>query len=257
MNYAVSVTDTFYAQDIEKSGVQIIKHLNTFSESLNELTSFENPRGIVFHDLKSATQIFSDIPLPAYTSRELIHINPLTVVWQDIFMSTVQGKNSKPAEYYSTLELIDVAVIAAHELTHHSEFFHGDFEGDEQNMWFEEGMCFYIPRKLMLAEEKFNDIAEVESQLIKTYRSEYGEYTLDLFGESVCRQNQRNEYSAAFYDYWRSTKVVKILIEEYFKGSIMELINCYNEWDQEGPLHKYFIKRLNLSASESEKLWFQ
>lgn len=135
MNYAVSVTNTLYVKELEESGIELIELLNTFSESLKELTSFANPRGIVFHDLKSATEIFSDIPLPAYTSRELIHINPLVEIWKDIFMSSVKNKKSlKPERYYSSLELVDVAVIAAHELTHHSDFFHDDFEGDEENM---------------------------------------------------------------------------------------------------------------------------
>lgn len=258
MKYAVSVTNTSYVKELEENGIHLIKHLNTFSESLKEFTSFENPRGIVFHDLKSATELFSDIPLPAYTSRELIHINPLIEVWKDIFMATVKNKNSsKPKRYYSSLELIDVAVIAAHELTHHSDFFHDDFEGDEENMWFEEGMCFYIPRKLMLSEEKFNDTAEVESLLIEAYKSEYGEYTIDRFGESGYRKNNDNEYSAAFYDYWRSTKIVKTLVEDYFKGSITGLINCYKEWDEKVPLHTFFIKQLNLSESESKRLWFR
>lgn len=107
----------------------------------------------------------------------------------------------------------------------------------------------------MLPEEKFNDIAEVESLLIDAYKSEYGEYTLDQFGEAG--QNNSDEYSSAFYDYWRSTKVVKILVEEYFEGSITGLINCYKEWDEKVPLHTFFIKQLNLSESESKRLWFR
>lgn len=47
---------------------------------------------------------------------------------------TDKGENTKPAKYYSSLELIDVAVIAVHKLTHRLGFFHDDFEGDEENM---------------------------------------------------------------------------------------------------------------------------
>lgn len=258
MNYAVSVTDAKKAVEIEKSGFEIMKHLENFAEQLVKITSYEKPRGIIYHDLSSATELYSTIPLPAYTSRNLIHIHPQTEVWRRIYLRSIEGKDIPPAEsYYKSLEPLDVAIIAAHELTHHSDIFRDDFEGDPENMWFEEGMCFYIPRTLMLSEKRFEDISEVEEKLIEAFREEYGEYTLDQFGKSGYRYGKSDDYSSAFYDYWRSTKVVKELVENYFKGSVESLIQLYVAWDGKEPLHEYFTRTLCLPDRKAKELWLK
>ncbi|MFD2922891.1 hypothetical protein [Halobacillus naozhouensis] len=258
MKYAVSVTDTSYVKEIEESGKKIIESLTNFANDLKKFTTFEDPRGIVFHDLKSATELYSEIPLPAYTSRDLIHLNPLTEVWRDIFLASTRGKDvTKAVEYYSSLEEVDVAMIAAHELTHHADFFHDDFEGDEENMWFEEGMCEYIPRRLMLSEERFKEITEVENLLIETYKGDYGEYTLDQFGKAGYRQGESPGYAGDFYDYWRSAETIKALVEVYCEGNVEKLVDIYKEWDEEELLHLFFIKRLGLSDEQARRLWLK
>ena len=77
MRYAVSVTDTKKAEVIERSGRELLTFLESYQAALNKMTIIEEPpRGIVFHDLESATKLYSTIPLPAYTSRDLIHLTP-------------------------------------------------------------------------------------------------------------------------------------------------------------------------------------
>ncbi|PFA69216.1 hypothetical protein CN378_04905 [Bacillus sp. AFS015802] len=257
MKYGVSVTDTSKVKKIEKSGLQLLEKLVQFSKALNEVASFQSPRGIIFHDLASATQLYSTLPLPAYTSRDLIHITPLVETWKDIYISTTNGVEVAKT-YYTTLDMEDVAVIAAHELTHHVDFFHSDFEElDEENMWFEEGLCFYIPRKFILSEEKFNSIMNVESCLINKFKEKYGEYTLNLFGESA-GHSEELEYSSAFYDYWRSTAVVDLLIRNYCNGSVQTLIDIYKEWagsSKESNLQTYFVDKLHISNEDAKNLW--
>ncbi|WP_377890768.1 hypothetical protein [Alkalihalobacillus sp. R86527] len=255
MQYAISVTDTSKVSDIEKHGVKIIEALKDYSKLLEDITSFEAPRGIVFHDLQSATELYSDIPIPAYTSRDLIHMNPEPSVWRDILLSTVQGQMDQVETYYSSTDLLDVASIAAHELTHHADFFHDDFEGDEVNMWFEEGLCEYIPRKLLYSEQKFKETVEVEDALIEHYKEQFGDYCLSEFGRAGYRYGEESGFSGAFYDYWRSKKVVNVLIEDYFENNLLSLITCYKEWDQSIPLHVYFTNVLKLSTGEAKKLW--
>ncbi|QHT46370.1 hypothetical protein M662_07640 [Bacillus sp. SB49] len=259
MEYAVSVTDTSYTEEIEKNGRLLLEKLTHFSRSLESITTFGTPRGIIFHDLKSATELYSTIPLPAYTSRDLIHINPLIDTWKDIFLSTTRGL-VKAKQYYNDLSMDDIAVIAAHELTHHSDFFNSEFEDwdEEENMWFEEGMCFYIPRKIILSTEKFNSIMEVERSLIELYKADYGEYTIDLFGESGYRGGHDLGYSSAFYDYWRSTHIVHVLIDKYCGGDIDKLIKYYKDWannSSEINLQKFFIEKFKLSKHEAKELW--
>ncbi|MCA0988512.1 hypothetical protein [Guptibacillus algicola] len=255
MEYAISVTDTSKVNDIEKHGLKVIEVLEDYTNSLKKLTSFEAPRGIVFHDLKSATELYSDIPIPAYTSRDLIHMSPDPSVWKELFLSTVDGEMERVKTYYASTDILDVAAIAAHELTHHADFFHDDFEGDDVNMWFEEGLCEYIPRKLLFSEEKFNDTVEVEKMLIQHYKDQFGEYCLSEFGKAGYRYGEENGLSGAFYDYWRSKKIVKVLVEDYFDDQLSSLIACYKQWDQSMPLHKYFTEVLALSTDEAKKLW--
>ncbi len=208
--------------------------------------------------MESATKLYSTIPLPAYTSRDLIHITPLIETWKDIFLSTTKGLDAADT-YYNELDIEDVAVIAAHELTHHSDFFHSEFDNyEEENMWFEEGMCFYIPRKLILSENKFNKIMDVERILIQAYKDEYGEYSLDQFGQSGCRDENSFNYSAAFYDYWRSTITINQLIEEYCNGDLQTLIDHYREWvdnNQTDSLQAFFINTFQLSQQKAKELW--
>lgn len=255
MQYAISVTDTLNVETIEAQGLQVIEVLKEFSVALKDITSFEAPRGIVFHDLKSATELYSDIPIPAYTSRDLIHLSPDPAVWKELFLSTVKEGMEHAEAYYSSTNHLDVAAIAAHELTHHADFFHDDFEGDDVNMWFEEGLCEYIPSKLMFSEQKFQETSEVEEMLIESYKEEFGEYCLSEFGKAGYRYGEKNGYAGAFYDYWRSKKVVKALVEDHFDNRMSSLIACYRMWDQSTPLHGYFTNVLGLSESQAKDLW--
>lgn len=255
MKYGISVTDTSEVKRIEESGLQLLDKLVAFSESLNEIASFQSPRGIIFHDVASATQLYSTVPLPAYTSRDLIHITPLVETWKGIYLSTTNGVEVAET-YYSELDMDDVAVIAAHELTHHIDVFQTDSEElDEENMWFEEGLCFYIPRKRILSDEKFNSIMEVEACLIDRYKEQYGDYTLDWFGES---HSEESEYASAFYDYWRSTIVVDALINRYCDQQVEKMMDCYREWAESSRvtnLQTYFIDKLHISDEEAKNLW--
>ncbi|XXM73160.1 hypothetical protein ACQ0QQ_04470 [Lysinibacillus sphaericus] len=261
MKYGVSVTDTLRVKEIEENGLLLLEKLSEFSNSLSRICSFKQPRGIIFHDMNSATELYSTIPLPAYTSRDLIHITPLVDTWRKLFLTTSEGIE-EATTYYKELSMDDIAVIAAHELTHHADFFHSDFEElDEENMWFEEGMCFYIPRKLILSSEKYETVMDVESSLIEKYKDKYGEYTLDRFGESA-EGIEAFEYSAVFYDYWRSTIVVGHLIKYYCQDNIQTLIEYYKEWAdkskdmRQSRLQDYFKDRFQLSNNEVRSLWW-
>jgi hypothetical protein len=262
VKYGVSVTDTLRVKEIEENGILLLEKLSYFSSSLSRICSFQQPRGIIFHDMKSATELYSTIPLPAYTSRDLIHITPLVETWRKLFLSTSDGVE-EATDYYKELSLNDVAVIAAHELTHHADFFQTDFdELDEENMWFEEGMCFYIPRKLILSNEKFEAIMDIESRLIDKYKEKYGEYSLDRFGESA-ESIEDFEYSAVFYDYWRSTIVVGYLIRCYCQNSVQTLIEYYKEWAnkskdmRQSRLQDYFKDKFQLTNHEVRSLWWE
>ncbi|MEI4621716.1 hypothetical protein [Bacillus cereus] len=171
------------------------------------------------------------------------------------FLSVTEGKVLEKAQrYYKQLNILDIATIAAHEFVHHAEEFHSDFdEIDEESMWFEEGVCFYLPRKLIMPPEQFNAITQVEDELISTYQAEFSNYTLNEFG----RSEENGSYAGAFYDYWRSTKLIRILVEQYFNNDIQALFSCYQEWveiKEQISLHAFFVQKLSLSPIHAKEL---
>lgn len=66
-------------------------------------------------------------------------------------------------KFYESYSENQVFIILAHELTHHSDLFLDEFDDErEDSIWFEEGMCFYLPRKILLSEKEFNEITNAE-----------------------------------------------------------------------------------------------
>lgn len=59
MKYAVSETDTTHIQSHEKSGKLILEELERFYEQLRSISPYESSRGIVFHDVASARELYS------------------------------------------------------------------------------------------------------------------------------------------------------------------------------------------------------
>lgn len=112
---------------------------------------------------------------------------------------------------------------------------------------------------LMMTQNQFEEIMEAEDQLIDAYKCQFGEYPLNQFGKSGDRDSDTEKYSAAFYDYWRSTKIIQTLVEEYFDHQIPDLIKYYREWvekDNTPLLQNFFISRLKLTENKAKEMWF-
>lgn len=199
------------------------------------------PKAVVWTTEELATTVFSDIPIPAFTNKDLIYMSPDIKTWLNIFEKQLEGKDLPSIrQFYKEHTETEMLVILAHELTHHSELFLDDFEDDkEDGIWFEEGMCFYLPRKLLLNEEEFNQITDVETELYENFKDKYGDYSLEDFGSS----SYDGTLSSIMFDYWRSYLAVKYLIEVRANGDVKTVFDDYHNWDHEGrkvPLTKYF-----------------
>ncbi|KIL52485.1 hypothetical protein [Jeotgalibacillus soli] len=71
----------------------------------------------------------------------------------------------------------------AHELAHHSDLFVDKFEDERKDsIWFEKGMCGYLPRKIVLDETAFKEITNIKLELVKVHKGKYGKHSLDKFG---------------------------------------------------------------------------
>lgn len=207
----------------------------------NEYALRDLPKGILWTNEELATTIFSDLPIPAYTNKNLIYMSPDVVTWRNILIKQLDGKELPDVQrFYENYSENQVFIILAHELTHHSDLFLDEFEDErEDSIWFEEGMCFYLPRKILLSEKEFNEITMIEMKLVDTFKYKYGKHSLDDFGSN----SYQGSLSSIMFDYWRSYLAVKYLVEVHANNDVKLAFEEYHNWVKEGrkvPLTYYF-----------------
>lgn len=214
MKQIFAIESSTQLKNLQQTGNHLFNQLQTYQKLLEQDYSLtEPPRGVVWTTEELATTIFSDVPIPAYTNRDLIYMSPEKEKWTSIFLNQLEDRNlPEIRRYYETYTDLQMLEVLAHELTHHIDLFPDDFEDDnwESDIWFEEGMCFYLPRKLLLSEEEFHAITDVEETLEKEFRSTYGNHPLSEFGS----ESYSGNLTSIMYDYWRSYLAVKQLVDE-------------------------------------------
>lgn len=201
----------------------------------------DKPKGIVWTSAELATSVLSEIPIPAYTNKDIIYISPDLEAWRKLFIHQLDGKDLPHIRrFYENYSENHLFTILAHELTHHSDLFPDEFDGErEDSIWFEEGMCEYLPKKLLLSQAEFDDIVAVETELVEVFKAQYGSRSMDEFGSS----SYFGSLSSIMFDYWRSFLAVKFLVEERFGNDIQAVFADYHKWHEEGckmPLTEYF-----------------
>ena len=141
------------------------------------------PKGILWTNEELATTVFSEVPIPAYTNKNLIYMSPDIETWRKILVKQLDNKElPNVRKFYENFSENQVFIILAHELTHHSDLFLDEFEDErEDSIWFEEGMCFFLPRKILLNEKEFNDITNAETKLVEAFNDQYGKQSIDNF----------------------------------------------------------------------------
>jgi len=215
----------------------IIQH---FSERLNEYQLLleevyalvDKPKGVVWTSAEAATSIFSDLPIPAFTNKDTIYMTPDVKAWRKLFIQQLDGKYLPHIQrFYEQLSENHILTIVGHELTHHSDLFLDEF-GDEREdgIWFEEGMCEYLPRKHLLTEGEFETISAIEKELVNVFTEAYGDRPLDVFGSN----SYTASLSSIMFDYWRSFRSIKYLVEERYENNIKAVFEEYHKWDREG-----------------------
>lgn len=192
----------------------------------------EMPKAIMWTSEELATTVLSTIPIPAYTNKDIIYMSPDLLAWRQLFIKQLDGKSLPHIEkFYKNYSENHLLTILAHELTHHSDLFMDEFEDDRgDSIWFEEGMCQYLPRKLLLTKEEFEEITSVETELVEVFKEKYGLRSLDEFGSS----SYEGTLSSIMYDYWRSYLAVKFLVEVRANNDIELVFDEYQKWHKEG-----------------------
>lgn len=181
------------------------------------------------------------MPIPAYTSKDIIYISPDLTRWRKLFVSQLEEHNNPNIrQFYGNMSENHLFTILGHELTHHSDLFVDEFNDErEDSIWFEEGMCEYLPRKMFLSEVEFNEITIVESEMVEIFKEKYGNHSLDEFGKA----SYQGSLTSIMFDYWRSFLAVKYLVEVSANNDMKKVFEEYHKWDKEGrkiPLTQYF-----------------
>lgn len=229
-------------ENITKDLMAKLKSYQQILEQDFELTTF--PKGVLWTTEELATTTFSTIPIPAFTREDFIYMSPILKEWQNLLVSQLDGKFVPDIQsFYQNYSKDHLFVILAHELTHHIDLFVDEFEDERQDsIWFEEGMCFYLPRKYCLTEDQLEEITAIEQELVNIFTEAYGENDLDDFGS----MSYEGALSSIMFDYWRSYLKVKSLIEK-MNGDIHSVFKLYKKWHEKGreaSLIQYFDNNL-------------
>ncbi len=240
--YAFENKDDFdrFQDIIERFTQKLLKFQNELEQNY---ALKDVPKGIVWTSEQLATNIFSQIAIPAFTRKDIIYISPDLTSWRKLFISQLEGQeNNYPniKAFYENMSENHIFTIVGHELTHHSDLFIDEFDDErEDSIWFEEGMCEYLPRKILLSEVEFNEITKIESEMVEIFKGKYGNHSLDDFGTS----SYHGSLTSIMFDYWRSFLAVKYLVEERANHDVKMVFDQYHKWDKEGrkvPLTNHF-----------------
>ena len=232
------------------SEIQILNNkLNSYSELLiNQFELKVLPKTIVWTSSKNATSVFSQFPVPAFTNRETIYMSPSVKEWMDFYLAQLEGEELEDndaieyiKQYFQSITINEVFCILAHELTHHIELFPDEFEDERNNsIWFEEGMCEYLSQRMTLTEEQYNELRKINNLMIGIFMPKYGGFSLEDFGMGSYNQSS---LASIMLNYWRSAAAIHYLVEDCYKGEVIQVFNKYNEWHEKGrqlPLTEFF-----------------
>ena len=239
--YAVENSDELqeYQEFAEKTKPILTEYLAFLKKNYSVVNL---PRAIVLTNLETATELISDIPIPAYTNDHRTIFCPTREIWKAIYLKQLDGLETCETvqticHYYNTkLSANHILQILGHEFVHHSEFFpETDFDC---GIWFEEGMCEYISRKYFLTDQEFDEAADNNKLLVDLLHDRFGQHSLEAFGSSAYLR----DYSGIFFEYWRSFLAVKKIVEKQ-DGDIIKVFRSYQKWLSEGctvPLSTWF-----------------
>lgn len=232
MKHIYAVSDRKQLDNLQAFVLSIEPRFSDYLAYLKEVFQVSDlPRCILWTDLETATQLISDIPLPAYTNDYRTVFCPDLSVWREIYLRQLDHAEIPAVRNYYTNQLNrnHILQILGHEFVHHSELFLDGFDFDyESGIWFEEGMCEYISRKFLLTEEEFREEAKINASLAEQFRSKYGNHPLEDFG----RETYQNDYASIFFEYWRSFLAVQQIIQDH-NGDISAVFRSYHRWHNE------------------------
>jgi len=236
MKSIVAFESSMEAAVFEPMIQRLMERLHVYKRFLEQEFQLSTlPNGVIWTSNELATTTFSTNPVPAYAREDFIYITPDLSVWRDLMILQLDDKAlPEVRSYYESFTEDQLFEILAHELTHYIDLFVDEFDDARMDsIWFEEGMCFYLPRKYALSADYFNEITKIEGSLAKEFKFLYGDHSLDDFGA----KSYQGSLSSIMYDYWRSYLMVVELVEKV-GGNVHKLFSLYHNWDKGGRKEK-------------------
>lgn len=232
MKYIYAVTSERALSAYQEFADIIHSKLSTYLHFLAQTYHVADlPKCIVFTSAESATQLISNIPLPAYTNAFRTVFCPDLESWRAMYLKQLddleESEESRSVKRYYDCALTNdhVLQILGHEFVHHSELFIDD--AYDKARWFEEGMCEYISRKFFLSDNEFREEAEINMQLVslrlKNHAQPLGDFSAATYEENI---------GMIFYEYWRSFLAVNQIVG-HFGGDVMAVFQEYHRWFDE------------------------
>ncbi|GAA4074611.1 hypothetical protein [Amphibacillus indicireducens] len=91
-----------FAFESQADYIKYEKIIEMFSEKLEKyqkimVENFELinlPKGIIWTTEDLATTVFSDVPIPAYTNKDLIYMSPDLSSWRKLFIKQLAGRKT-------------------------------------------------------------------------------------------------------------------------------------------------------------------
>ncbi len=238
-----------YAFEQPDEGQEYKERIEGFQDRLSEFQQLlemkfelnDIPKGYVWTSEDLATSFFSNLPIPAFTRKDLVYITPDLDAWRNFFLKVYSDiKDESVIHYYQHLNEDIILTIAGHELVHHLDLFVDEFEEEHlESIWFEEGMCDYLSRRYLLSNAAFEEISSVELAAVNYYKAQFGNTSIDEFGTSTYEKPITN----IMFEYKRSFLTIKFLVEERAGGDPLVLFSEYHNWHDQGrkkPLADYF-----------------
>ena len=226
----------FAVQD-EGELVKFTQFANQYQGVISEYTGLlmnkyrvnDLPRCIVLTSPETATELISDIPIPAYTNDYRIIFSPDLDAWKRIYLRQLDSYDNSTdvAEirtYYETM-LNDryLLQIIGHELAHHSELF-ADEAYDNGCAWFEEGVVEYISRKWFLSADEFEEEVRINKKLVELYEQTHPQRSITRFGDA-------KDYATVYYDYWRAFLKIMEAVDRFDGNELKVLMRYANNPD--------------------------
>lgn len=233
--YAVKSNNelTEYQNFVRQIQPRIIEYIDFLK---SEYDVSELPKSIVWTSYEIATQLISNIPIPAYTNDFRVVITPNIDVWRTIYLAQLssieKGKNYNELQkyYHSQMSTNYILQILGHELAHHIPFFIDEDDTSLSNgIWFEEGMVEYISRRYFLTSDEFNREHKNNLILVNELKNQYGKHSLDEFGAAT----YEGDFASIFFEYWRSYLAVHAIINNH-NGDIHQVFASYHDWYSKG-----------------------